>query len=57
MLLLLVFSIVVDIIVECARQGLMNIILYADDLFLMSSSTECLREKFSNFRVHLITRV
>ena len=42
----LVFSIVVDVVTENAREGLMSEILYADDLVLMSESMEGLREKF-----------
>ena len=38
MLLPLLFAIVVDVILENAREGLMNEILYADDLILMSKS-------------------
>ena len=37
-----------DVISENAREGLMNKILYADDLVLMSESIESLREKFLN---------
>ena len=45
-LLPLIFAIVVDIVTEHAREGLLNEILYADDLVLMSESLEDLREKF-----------
>ena len=34
----LIFAIVVDVVTEHAREGLLNEILYADDLVLMSES-------------------
>ena len=42
----LLFAIVVDVVAENAREGLMYKILYADDLLLMSETMEGLREKF-----------
>ena len=42
----LIFAIVVDVVTEHAREGLLNEILYADDLVLMSESLEDLRERF-----------
>jgi len=36
----LLFAIVVDVVTKCARKGLMNEILYADDLVLTSESLE-----------------
>ena len=39
------FAIAVDIISENAREGLMNEILFADDLVSMSESIENLKEK------------
>ena len=41
----LLFAIAVDVISENAREGLMNKILYADDLVLMSKNLENLKEK------------
>ena len=41
----LLFAIAVNIISENAREGLMNEILYANDLVLMSESMENLKEK------------
>ena len=38
MLSSLLFAVVVDVISENAREGLMNKILYEDDLVLMSES-------------------
>ena len=35
-----------DVISENAREGLMNEILYADDLVLVGESMENLKEKF-----------
>ena len=42
----LIFAIAVDPISENAREGLMNEILCADDLVLMSESIENLKWKF-----------
>jgi len=42
----LLFAIVVDVVMKCARKGLMNEILYAHDLVLISESLEELKEKF-----------
>ena len=42
----LVFAIVVDVVMESVRNGLMSEMLYADDLVLMSETMEGLREKF-----------
>ena len=42
----LVFAIVVDVVTESVRNGLMSELLYADDLVLMSETMEGLREKF-----------
>ena len=44
-LLPLIFAIVVDVVIEHAR-GLLNGILYADDLVLISESLDELRERF-----------
>lgn len=46
MLLPLVFAIVVDVVTESVRNGLMSEMLYADDLVLMSETMKGLREKF-----------
>ena len=43
---MLLFAIVVKIITEYAGEGLMNQILFADDLVLLNESMESLREKF-----------
>ena len=40
----------VNVISENAREGLMNENLYADDLAIMSGSTENLEEKFLNWK-------
>ena len=42
----LVFAIVVDIVMENVRNGLMSEMLYADNLVLISETMEGLREKF-----------
>jgi len=42
----LLFAIVVDVVTESARECLVNEILYADDLVLMTETTEDLSEKF-----------
>ena len=46
----LLFAIAVDVILENAREGLMNEILYADDLVLISESVENLKEKFLKWK-------
>ena len=46
----LLFAIAVDVISENPREGLMNEILYADDLVLMSESMESLKEKFLKWK-------
>ena len=46
----LLFAIVVDVVTESAREGLMKEILYADDLVLMSETMEDLREKFRKWK-------
>ena len=45
----LIFAIVVDAVTEQARKGLLNEILYADDLVLMSENLEDLRERFQKW--------
>ena len=42
----LLFVIVVDVITESVRNGLMSEMLFADDLVLTSKTMEGLREKF-----------
>ena len=44
------FAIAVDVISKNAREGLMNKILYVDDLVLMSKSMENLKEKFLKWK-------
>ena len=44
----LLFAIVVDDITENARMGVVNELLYADGLVLMSETTEDLKERFWN---------
>ena len=46
----LIFAIVVDAVSKHAREALLNEILYADDLVLMSESLEDLRERFQSWR-------
>ena len=46
----LLFAIAVDVISENAREGLMNKILYEDDLVLISESIETLKEKFLKWK-------
>ena len=49
-MLLLLFAIPEDIFMEKAREGLMNEIMYADGLILMSESIENLKEKFLKWK-------
>ena len=46
----LLFAIVVDVITENARRGVVNELLYADGLVLMSKIMEDLKERFSNWK-------
>ena len=46
----LISAIVVDVVTEHAREGLLNEILYADDLVMMNESLEDLRERFQRWR-------
>ena len=39
-------AIVVDVITENARRGVLNELLYADDLVLISETLEDLKERF-----------
>ena len=42
----LLFAIVVDVITENARRCVVNELLYADDLVIMSETMEDLKERF-----------
>ena len=42
----LLFAIVVDVITENVRKGVVNELLYANDLVLMSEIMEVLKERF-----------
>ena len=44
----LLFAIVVDVITENARRGVISELLYADDLVLMSKNMEDLKKRFWN---------
>ena len=46
----ILFAIVVDVIAENARRGVVNEILYADELVLMSEIMEDLTERFWNWK-------
>ena len=46
----LVFAIVIDVVTENAREGLMSEILYADDLVLISETMEGVRGKFRKWK-------
>ena len=46
----LLFAIVVYIITENARRGVVNELLYADDLVIMREDTEDLKERFWNWK-------
>ena len=56
-LLPLLLAIVVDATTENARRGVVNELLYAHDLFLMSKTMEDLRKKFWNLKVVLERKV
>ena len=46
----LLFAIVVVVITENARRGVVNELLYADDLVIMSEHMEDLKERFWNWK-------
>ena len=46
----LLFAIVVDVITENARRGVVNELLYSDDLAVMSETMEDLQERFWNWK-------
>ena len=46
----LLFAIVVDVITENARRDVVNELLYADDLVIMSEDIEDLKERFWNWK-------
>ena len=46
----LLFAIVVDVITENARRGVVNKLLYADDLVLMSETMKDLKNRFCNWK-------
>ena len=48
----LVFTIVVDVVTENAREGLMKEVLYTDELVLMSEMMESLKERFKSGELH-----
>ena len=50
MLLPLLFAIAVNVILENAREGLINEILYVDDLISMSEGIENFKEKFLKWK-------
>ena len=46
----LLFAIVVDVITKNARRGVVNELLYADDLGIMTKDMEDLKERFWNWK-------
>ena len=44
------FAVVVDVVTELAREGVLSKLLYADDLVLMSETIEELRNKFLKWK-------
>ena len=44
------FAMLVDVVTEFTREGALSELLYADDLFLMSETTEGLRNKFIKWK-------
>ena len=46
----LLFAIVVEVITENARRGVVNELLYSDDLAVMSETMEDLQERFWNWK-------
>ena len=52
----LIFAIVIDMVTESVRKGLISAILYADDLVLMSGTMEELREKFWKWKEAFVSK-
>ena len=46
----LLFAVVMDVMTENARKGVVNELLYADDRVVMSETVEDLKERFWNWR-------
>ena len=46
----ILFAVVVDVVTEFARDGVLSELLYADDLVLMSETIEGLRNKFLRWK-------
>ena len=46
----LLFAIVVDVITENARRGVVDELVFADNLVFMSETMEDLKERFSNWK-------
>ena len=46
----LIFAIVVDVVTEHAREGLLNEMFFVDDLVLMTESLGNLRERFQRWK-------
>ena len=57
MLLPLLFAIIVDVVTENARRDVVNELLYADNLVLMSETMEDLKKKFCNWKDALESRL
>ena len=49
-LLPILFALVVDVVTEFAREGMLSELLYAVDLVMMSETIEGLRNKFSKWK-------
>ena len=49
----LLFVIVVDVVTENARRGVVNELLYADDVVIMRKTMEDLKERFWNWKAAL----
>ena len=45
-LLPFIFAVVVDVVTKLAKEGVLSELLHADDLVLMSETTEGLKNKF-----------
>ena len=53
----LLFAIVINVVTENAKEGLIKEVLYADDLVLMSEMMEGLKERFLKWRSALENKV
>ena len=50
------FAVVVDVVTELAREGVLSELLYADDLVLMSETIDGLRTMFMKWKEAFVSK-